>query len=173
MGDYKLKGQQTILKAVLICTFILSVACGSEVGAGPKAPGFSLLDLSGNTVTLEQFRGKVVVLDFWATWCPPCRASIPDLVKMQKEYKNKGLVIVGISMDSKKKATDKQLKDFCNKYQVNYTIVRANRKVTEGYFGRGGISLPTMFIIDRKGVVQDKLVGYQHEALEKAIKGLF
>ena len=78
-----------------------------------------------------------------------------------------------VPMDDKKKATDKQLKEFCSKYKVNYTIVRANRKVAEGYFGRGGISLPTMFIIDRKGVVQDKLVGYQHEALEKSVKGLF
>ena len=78
------------------------------------APDFSLPDLSGKTVSLEQFRGKVVLLDFWATWCPPCRMTIPLLINLQEQYGKKGLIILGVSIDDPRKVKDKDLL-YCKK----------------------------------------------------------
>lgn len=147
----------------------LSIGCQKDVGANPTAPGLSLSDLSGNTISLEEARGKVVLLDFWATWCPPCRMSIPELIKLQEKFGEKGLVILGVSMDDPRKITDKDLRAFKKQLQINYTILRANRQVLKDYFGNEAISIPTMFIIDREGKIRDKLVGFRPGTLEKSV----
>ena len=154
----------------LFCFF--SLGCQNEVGAGPKAPDFSLPDLSGKIVTLEQYRGSVVVVDFWATWCPPCRASIPELVKLQEKYKDKGLVILGISTDAPQKVTDENLRSFCKKFKVNYVILRYDFKVIEAYFGKQAPALPTMYVIDREGQVRDRFEGFSSDALQKSLERL-
>ncbi len=155
----------------LVCSFFL-FGCQDEVGAGPMAPGFSLKDMSGNDVSLKQYRGKVVLLDFWATWCPPCRTSIPDLVELYKNYKKKGLVILGISMDSRVRVDDERLKRFGKILKINYPILRHDLNVVENYFGKKAPSLPTMYVIDRKGQVRDIFEGHDAEALKKSVEGL-
>ena len=121
---------------------------------GDKAPDFSLKSVDGKTIKLSDYKGKVVIVDFWATWCGPCRRGIPDLVSLQKEFKN-DLVIIGISLDAEK--TIKDVPGFVKSYSINYPIVYGDEKVVMAY---GGIqSIPTAFIIDKKGNVVDRHIG--------------
>lgn len=136
------------------------------------APGFTLRDLSGNEVSLKQYKDKVVLLDFWATWCPPCRRSIPELVDLQKKYLDQGLVILGISTDDPRRTGDKSLLAFKEHYKINYRILRADSSVTMDYFGTGSMAIPTLFIIDREGGVVTKIVGFQPGIVEKKVKNI-
>ncbi len=121
---------------------------------GDKAPDFSLKSVEGKTIKLSDYKGKVVIIDFWATWCGPCRRGIPDLVSIQKEFKD-DLVIIGISLDAEK--TIKDVPGFVKSYSINYPIVYGDEKVVMAY---GGIqSIPTAFVIDKKGNVVDRHIG--------------
>jgi len=115
-----------------------------------KAPDFALKSFDGKTVKLSDYKGKVVIIDFWATWCPPCRKGIPDLISIQDEYK-KDVVIIGISLDSEK--TIKDVPGFVKSYAINYPIVYGNEKVVNDYGGIEGI--PTAFVVDKKGNIVD------------------
>ena len=101
------------ISGLMIMLFLLGGCGGSD---SPKeAPDFTLKDLSDNQVSLQDHRGKVVLVDFWATWCPACQYSIPDLIRMQNEYEDKGLVILAISLDDPDKANNSFLKAFKDK----------------------------------------------------------
>jgi thiol-disulfide isomerase/thioredoxin len=133
---------------------------GSAAGNGVnetnavKAPNFTLKDVNGNDVSLSDFKGKVVILDFWATWCPPCRKGIPDLIELQNKYKN-DLTVIGISLDQAN--TIKEVVPFYKSYGINYPVVYGNAEVVNKY---GGIeAIPTSFIIDKEGYVVNKHVG--------------
>jgi thiol-disulfide isomerase/thioredoxin len=142
-----------------------------KVLVGP-APDFTLEDISGKSLSLSDVKGKVVIVDFWATWCGPCRMSIPELVDLQAKYKNKGLVVVGISVDDEK-VSKGELVAFKEKMRINYPILRANDKVYVDYFGRtSGFSIPTLFVIDREGKVRNRLVGFEPGVLEKSLQNL-
>ncbi|MBN1850062.1 MAG: TlpA family protein disulfide reductase [Deltaproteobacteria bacterium] len=142
----------------------------SKAAEKPPAPDFLLNDINGGMVSLSQHKGKIILLDFWATWCPPCRMSIPELVALNKKYKDKGLVILGISVDDPEKVNDALLKAFVKKFKINYTILRINEQVMRDYFAYQQIGVPTMFIIDREGKILDMYVGFRPGVLEKAIK---
>lgn len=119
-----------------------------------KAADFRLKTLEGKEIKLSDFRGKIVIVDFWATWCPPCRKGIPDLISLQEEYK-KDLVVIGISLDQQN--TIKDLKPFIENYKINYPVVLGDEKVVKDY---GGINaIPTSFIIDQKGNIVDSHIG--------------
>ncbi len=158
-----------LLTVFLLVFFLFNFGCQKEVEADLTAPDFSLSDLSGHMASLEQHRGSVVLLDFWATWCPPCRMSIPEIIKLQEKFREKGLVIFGISMDDPQMVTDEQLRVFKEKVGINYSVLRVNRQVLQNYFGDEQISIPTMFVIDRDGKIRDKLVGFRPGALEKSV----
>ncbi len=132
------------------------------------APSWQLQNTEGKTVKLSDYKGKIVVLNFWATWCPPCREEIPDLVSLQKQYAAQGVVVLGISMDEGGTA---KVASFAKKYGINYPVVMGDEKISEAY---GGIQvLPTTFIIDRKGNIVDGLQGGADRAgFEAAIKPL-
>jgi cytochrome c biogenesis protein CcmG/thiol:disulfide interchange protein DsbE len=161
------KSKSWILIFFFLCLVI--VGCQKEVEAGPTAPDFSLKDLSGQTVTLEQYRGKVVLLDFWATWCPPCRMTIPMLIKLQDKYRDDGLVILGISIDDPQQITDKDLRYFIKINKINYPVLRYNQKVMKDYFEGERVSIPTMFVVDRNGKIRDMIVGYAPDPLKKSL----
>jgi cytochrome c biogenesis protein CcmG, thiol:disulfide interchange protein DsbE len=154
---------------LLFFFFILSGGLtANAVAKDVKAPDFTLVDLSGKSVSLNQHLGKVVLLDFWATWCPPCRMSIPELVKLQEKYREKGLVILGISLDDAD-TKNAYLESFREKYKINYIILRGDDKTTEKYFGRSQFSIPTLFVINRDGMVSDMFSGYSPGAVEKSL----
>lgn len=119
-----------------------------------KAPNFTLKSVDGKTVKLSDYQGKVVIIDFWATWCPPCRKGVPDLVSIQNEFK-KDVVIIGISLDDSR--TIDEVPSFIKDYGVNYPVVYGDEKVVNAY---GGIrSIPTAFVIDKKGNIVDMHIG--------------
>jgi len=146
--------------------------CGDSK-SDKRAPDFSLQEITGETVSLEQYRGKIVLLDFWATWCPPCRESIPELIALQRNYGEKGLVVLGISMDDPNRISNNDLAAFKNHFKINYRILRATTDVLRDYFGKGAqISIPTMFFISREGEIVDKHVGFRPGAVEASLKKL-
>lgn len=119
-----------------------------------KASDFSLKSVEGKIVKLSDYKGKIVIIDFWATWCPPCRKGIPDLISIQSEFK-KDVVVIGISLDQGN--TLKDVKPFIKDYGINYPVVYGDEKVVMDY---GNIqAIPTTFIVDQKGIIVDKHVG--------------
>ena len=132
------------------------------------APGWQLKDLNGKSVRSTDFKGKVVVLDFWATWCPPCRAEISDLVALQKKYAAQGLTVVGVSVDQIRADS---VKVFAEKNSINYSIVLTDKTIEDAF---GGIdALPTTFIIDRSGHIVKQHLGFTAPAeFEKEVISL-
>lgn len=118
-----------------------------------KAPEFTLPSTDGKDIKLSDYKGKVVIVDFWATWCGPCRRGIPDLIEIQKQYAN-DVVIIGVSLDTETKG---EVIPFAQKIGINYPIVYGTLEVTQQYGGVEGI--PTSFIIDRNGDIVDKHIG--------------
>ena len=126
----------------------------SVAAPGHGAPDFVLTDLQGHTLKLSDLRGKAVVLNFWATWCPPCKQEIPWFVDLQKRYGSQGLQIVGVAMDDD---DPKEVVKFAAQNSINYPILIGEEKVAAQY---GGIDyLPTTFYIDRNGIVLDRVFG--------------
>ena len=132
----------------------------------PKAPNFILKTAAGQTVELSKLLGKVVVVNFWATWCGPCRAEIPGMQEVYDKYKGKGLEIVGISLD--RDGWD-VVTPYVKRMKVTYPMVVGNEALTQAY---GGIdAIPTTFIVGKDGSVVKKHIGYMSkEDFEKAIK---
>jgi thiol-disulfide isomerase/thioredoxin len=132
-------------------------AAGAAVAALPKlgpAPAWSLKDVSGKDVSSAQFAGKVVVVDFWATWCGPCREEIPGYIALQKKYGADKLAIVGVSLDQ---AGPGVVKAFMEKHGVNYPMVMGDDAAVAQF---GGVeAIPTTFLIDRSGQIRDRKVG--------------
>jgi len=130
------------------------------------APGFTLVDMNGRLVSLADFKGKVAILDFWATWCPPCRREIPDFIKLQSEYGSKGAQIVGIALDQPNK-----IKTFVKDNGMNYPVLLGTNEVAANY---GGVeAIPTTFIIDKSGNIVAKYEGFRSkETFESQIKKL-
>ncbi|MGH9718468.1 MAG: TlpA family protein disulfide reductase [Candidatus Acidiferrales bacterium] len=130
-------------------------------------PPFLVNDLDGHIVSTAQFRGKVVIVNFWATWCPPCQEEIPEMMELQKEYQGK-LQIVGVSMDD---GPAEQVKVFADKIGMNYPIVMGSDALSQEY---GGIpALPTSFVVDPEGRVVQKHVGlYPKEVYDDEIRAL-
>lgn len=121
---------------------------------GMFPPSFTLPDLNGGEVSLADFEGKVVVLDLWATWCPPCRVEIPFLVSLYEEFKEQGLVVVGVGLDQ---GGAQALGPFVEENGITYPILVADRSLQASY---GVTSIPTTFMIGRDGRIARKHVGF-------------
>ncbi len=119
-----------------------------------EAPDFTLTDLNGTTISLSDYAGKVLFLNFWATWCAPCRAEIPDFVEVYNEYKDKGLEILGISVDQ---IGADQVRKFVEKYKMNYPVAMATNELFRDYPPPQGV--PTTLVIDGDGKIRHKKVG--------------
>jgi cytochrome c biogenesis protein CcmG/thiol:disulfide interchange protein DsbE len=119
-----------------------------------EAPDFALKDSNGKTVKLSDYRGKVVLLDFWATWCGPCKMEIPWFIEFERKYKDRGFSVLGVSMDDD---GWQSVKPFIQEIGMNYRVVLGDDKTGDRY---GGIeALPTAFLIDRAGRVASTHVG--------------
>ncbi len=138
--------------------------------SGQKAPDFTLKDINGNPISMSSFKGKVILLNFWATWCPPCRAEIPSMNKLNDILKKKGLVILAVSTD--RAVVD--VKDFLKKTPVNFTVlVDYNLNVSRSLYKV--FMMPTTFLIDKRGVIVEKYFGEQdwtHPEIVKEIEAL-
>lgn len=145
--------KRTLLMAVLVVGLvIISSAVIANLNTGVRAPNFTLPTLDGKTFTLADYSkspGKVVVVDIWATWCPPCRAEIPYLVKMNKKFAEKPVKIVGIAIDQGKP----EISSFVKSQKIDYIIgLDPNAAVIGDSYKVGGI--PATYIIDKKGVIR-------------------
>ena len=140
-----------IIAPFLLSLFLLTVSHGQTV----KAPAIVLKDLNGKTVKLSDFKGKTVLLNFWATWCIPCAAEVPDLVKWQTEYKDRGLQILGITYPPTNAAA---VRRFARVKKINYPVLFGS-KATMSIFDRSEI-LPITVIIDRDGNIRDLIDGF-------------
>ena len=141
---------------------------GATTEAPKPAPAWELKDVEGKAIKSTSYLGKVVLLDFWATWCPPCREEIPSFIALQKKYEKQGLVVIGVSMDQEGPSI---VKPFIKKNGINYPVVMGNDKLADAYGGIEGI--PTTFVIDRQGRIVAKHVGLTEKAMfEKAIQPL-
>jgi thiol-disulfide isomerase/thioredoxin len=153
------------LTALLVVLFI--AACSSEVQElSGGAPDFVLPAVDGSMVRMSDYAGKLIIVDFWATWCPPCQEMVPVLSKLHKEYSDKGLVILGISLDREGLEV---LGPHVHENMVPYKVLMGDEKVNRAF---GGIAtIPTLYNVDREGRLVRKLIGsHSYEDLEKAIK---
>ena len=130
------------------------------------APDFTLQSLDGKTMRLSDFRGKAVLLNFWATWCGPCKIEMPWFVELQNQYASQGFQIVGVAMDD---ASKEDISKFAKDMGVNYPILIGKESVGDEY---GGVpALPETFLIGRDGKIVDKILGLRGKAeIEDAIK---
>lgn len=143
-------------------------AFGRTVEQKERAPDFVLKSLGNRTVRLSDYKGKVVLLNFWATWCPPCRVETPELVRWQKQYEDKGLQIIGITYPPYKKAT---VIRFAKNSKINYPVVFDNHKIA-GLYSVGEI-LPVTIIVDRQGMIADRILGIlEPQEFERKVKPL-
>jgi|YelNatPaOPRAMG01_1025707.scaffolds.fasta_scaffold315393_2 peroxiredoxin len=142
---------------VLMCFLLISGICEER-----KAPDFKLNSIDGKEIKLSDFKGKKIILNFWATWCPPCRAEIPDFVKFYNENKNK-VEIIGIAVGSK----ENEVIEIIKKYKITYPVCISDKNIEKLY---GPINMvPTSFIIDEKGYVKEKKIGIM---TEEDLKGI-
>ncbi len=146
-----------ILLAVALLGLLAVQACtpssASAVSVGEPAPDFTLVDLDGNQVSLSDFRGKTVFVNFWTQWCPPCRAEMPEMEAFYQEYKDKGVVVIGVDI----KETREEVLQYVQEGGYSWTFVldtigdvTANYEVT---------AIPTSFFIDREGIIQAVHIG--------------
>jgi thiol-disulfide isomerase/thioredoxin len=130
------------------------------------APDWQLSDVDGKPVKLSDFKGKVVILDFWATWCPPCRVEIPGFVALQKKYSDRGFTVIGVSLDEQGPSV---VKSFMRSFGMNYPVVMGNSKIVVDYGGFEAI--PTTFVLDRQGNIVATFQGRTDQATFESVIG--
>jgi peroxiredoxin len=149
-------------------------AASGRVEVGQPAPAYSAQSMSGDSVSLASLRGNVVLLNVWATWCGPCRQEIPELRAIHAKYKDRGLQLVGVSVDAE--GTDAAIRSFLTDFKMDYTIWRDPNESVSALFRMSGV--PATFVIDRQGVLRWKATGVVEpgdtsltNAIERAIAG--
>jgi len=134
---------------------VVIVPAASALDAGAKMPEIGLKDLSGKTVDLAALSGKVVIVDFWATWCAPCKEELPELEKFHKKYAAKGLAIVGVSIDKEAGV----VKPFLDKLKISFPVVHDGAHSLAGKYSPP--RMPSSYIVDKKGIVRYVHGGYR------------
>jgi peroxiredoxin len=157
-----------ILFAVI--TFLLSAQPAAALPQkGEKAPAIRLVTTSGQPVTLANYQGYVLVVDFFATWCAPCKNAISKLVSLNQKFGKQGLQVLGVSVDE---GSDREVKNFISERRINYPVAVAGEEMQADY---GIRSIPTIYVISKKGIIAEKFQGYSDQtakAMEDSIKRL-
>ena len=156
---------------LILIIFLSLLACNkdareegkSPVATGNKAPGFTLKDLSGTDIKLLDYSGKVVLLEFWATWCPPCRSTIPGLIALQNKYKDKKVAILAVSVDEGQNL-EKKLSEFTRENKINYKVLLGTEDISRAYNVK---SIPVIFLIDKSGAIHSLHMGYADNFSDK------
>ena len=149
-------------KAILfvLFTFVLSVMTGSLFGGEQipfDAPPFTLTDFDGQSHTLSGYKNKVVFINFWATWCGPCKKELPHFNAAYEEYGNDGLVIIGVSLDRR----EELVRRFLQRTPLSYPVTMATRQFMKNY--QPGNAIPVTIVIDKRGKIRKRYVGYMDE----------
>jgi len=156
-------GKKIFLISLVVFMVTVLMSCGKQeiekAEIGQKAPHFSLKDIEGNTVRLSDYIGKVVVLDFWATWCHSCKDAAPVLESLYRKYGKRGFIILGIALDSGF-AAEENVKAFIQKYEQTYPILWDDKTTSKAY---NVIKIPTTYILDRDHVIVDRVIGFLPE----------
>jgi peroxiredoxin len=142
----------------LAMALILSLALATTAAAGGKASDFTLKDIDGRNVSLSDYEGKVVIISFWATWCTPCKAEMPELHKLYKALKDQGLVVLSISTDEAR--NEPQVKGTARAGGYTFPVLLDPERSVFGQFSANP-NLPVTVIIDQKGQIQDTHAGYE------------
>ena len=152
---------------LLLPILFLSIFSGckkeSEKIVGGMAPDFTLNEITGKPATMASYRGKVVLLEFWATWCPPCQMATPDLIKLYEKYNSRGFELLAVSIDDSLES----VKAFAAENKINYHVLFDDRGVNELY---GVRSIPITFLIDKTGTIISKHNGYSPEMADELAK---
>jgi len=143
-----------ILSLCLGWAFLLPHCAKEKKSPSGLAPDFTLKTLDDQEITLSSLKGKVVLLDFWATWCGPCRESIPHLIQLYKTYRENGFEMIGISLD---KGDATVVRNFTKSMDIPYPIVMAPEEVARDY---RVTSIPTTFFIDKEGKIRERITGF-------------
>ena len=148
---------------LVVAIFLLGACANNGPRIASAAPDITLRDLNGNTVQLSSLKGKVIVLDFFATWCPPCKEEIPDFIELQRQYGDKGFAMVGVSLSRLE-----ETRRFAEAFGINYPVLIADSYASSVY---GPLrSIPTTYIIDRDFKIAKKYIGFRpKEVFEKDI----
>ena len=160
-----------IALASLLVLALSPVSCGRAGEPGvvtQQVPDVSLTALGGKRVRLQELKGKILIVDFWATWCGPCKETIPDLVTLQKRHRRDGLEVIGISLDVQGEAA---VAAFAKQYRMNYSVLLGDDRTVRAFGGIVGI--PTSFVVDRRGRIVKRFVGVvDAAAYEDVIRNL-
>ena len=171
-------------RSLLLLGVVITLGCAKDetpqaavasdkVEVGQPAPSYSSMAMNGDSVSLAGLRGKVVLLNVWATWCGPCRQEIPELRAIHSAYKDRGLELIGVSVDAD--GSDDAIRDFTRDFKMDYAIWRDPNEGVNATFRMSGV--PATFLIDRQGVLRWKATGVVEpgdtsltNAIERAIK---
>ena len=157
------------MKRAAVSATLLVALFSFVLGQGERpAPKLELRGVEGRALRLSDYKGKVVLLNFWATWCSPCRAEMPDLVKWQREYKGKGLQVIGVTYPPEGLA---EVREFIKSIKVNYPVALGDEQ-TKAMFDEGE-TLPVTVVIDKKGMIREVIQGIIFpEEFEQKVKPL-
>lgn len=150
----------------------------SDPGSRTVPADFEVRTIDGGTIKLSDYRGKVVVLDFWATWCPPCREGTPQLVRIANQNRARGVEVIGMHIDDRGRSTPGDIRKFINQYSIPYTIALASDEMFVAYLGTEETAIPQTLVFDRSGRAVAHFVGYNQsqareldEAVNRALAG--
>ncbi|MDA3903764.1 MAG: TlpA disulfide reductase family protein [Desulfuromusa sp.] len=155
--------KKIICGIVFLLTVFLLASCDNSTSVQPVSPGglvgkvapdFTLTDMQGQQVSISQFRGKVVILNFWATWCPPCREEMPSMEKLYRDHQDQGLVMLAVNVEENGKGL---VSKFLQKTPYSFPILLDSENTAQNAYGV--FRLPESFIIDRNGIVVEKIIG--------------
>ena len=158
---------KNLLAAAIVLALLPGCTSREKQAVSGAAPDFTLQDMSGKKVSLSGLKGSVVLLDFWATWCPPCRESMPGLERLHKTYGGRGLTVLAISMDE---GGWDGVKSFMDENRITFSVLQGTEDVSTKYQVR---MIPAIYLVDKQGVIRKQYLGAgNEEALEQEIKAL-